>query len=539
MRDIGQHSPAIGDFETRFDKLITLNESGNVTSTYIVTSQGRSYFAKRLKPRFATNDFYRSTYRKEYEIGKRICHPNIARYEHFCDDSNECYILMENIEGMTLDKFINASPYYFNDSKNIDRLLMQLLDALKLLHNNDIVYSDLKPQNIMITQVNKDLKLVDMASCFTSAYNNTAFATKGFASPEQRQKGKLDATTDIYCVGKLLEYINEHSQQELPRKYRKIEQKCLQAEKDKRYQCVDEIIKIINRPKNLIRKAAITIIALLSLFMAYKIASYNPYVIAWWDRFQIIPPKVEFDTEYDKIYYRITSSDKKECAVVGANKCVNLYIRESVVINGIKYDVTEIADNAFSYYTHIISVSIPESIKTIGEESFRMCKNLALVNIPEGCTAIKHAAFWGCESVRHIKLPSTLKHIGTASFAGLAIESIEIPEGITTLPLDAFGICKNLKHVKLPQSLTTIERGVFYECHALEEITLPKNVAQIGEYLFWNCDKLTHIYNLSPEPQAILPIHKNLSQITLHVPAESVNAYSNADIWNQMHIVPL
>lgn len=492
-----------------------------------------------MRPEYLNNDFFRDTFQKEFELGKQISHPNIVQYISFCNDDIDCYILMEYIEGFTLDKFIEKRPDYFNNGKNLDKVFLQLLDALKCLHENDIVYSDLKPQNIMLTQINNDLKMVDLGSCFTSAYNSTAQATKGFTAPEQSTGGKLDRTTDIYCVGKIIEYIESKTTNKCPDQYRKIKQKCLQTEKEKRYQSVDEIIKIIKHQKHLVRKTVITFFAILSLFIAYKIASYNPTIIAMWDRFQIIPPKVIYDIEYDKIYYRITSSDNKECAAVGANRCVNLYIKQSVVINGINYYVTEIADSAFSHYTHIQSVSIPGSIKTIGEKAFHMCKNLSLVNIPHGCTTIKHAAFWGCENIQHIKLPKTLKTIGSSAFAGLAIESIEIPDSVITLTLDAFGICKNLKHVKLPQSLTTLERGVFFECSSLEEITIPENVTQIGEYLFWNCNKLTHIYNLAPEPQSILPIHKNPSQITLHVPAGSVEKYREADFWKEMKIVEI
>ena len=363
------------DFSSNFDKLHIINEENEFSWTYIASIKGKSYFVKRLNPQYSSHDFFRSIFRKEYESGKNINHPNIVHYEEL-HDGKDCYILMENIVGETLDEFIYDNPQFFSNTGNVDNIFIQLFNALKCLHQHDIAYTDLKPQNIMITQVNKDLKLIDLGGCFTSAYTNTAQATVGFISPEQKQFGKLDVTTDVYCVGKLIEYIENNITTKLPDKYRKIKKICLQADKDKRFQNVDKIIKIITHKRRLVLKAAITVFVIFALLVTGKILSYNPYVIALWDRTQFVPRDVQYDIEYDKIYYRITSKENKECAAVGATRCANLYIKNEVVIKGETYAVTEIADSAFSHHTHIQSVHFPEGIRKIGERSFHLCKGL-------------------------------------------------------------------------------------------------------------------------------------------------------------------
>lgn len=123
--------------------------------------------------------------------------------------------------------------------------------------------------------------------------------------------------------------------------------------------------------------------------------------------------------------------------------------------------------------------------------------------------------------------------------SGSQIKKVVIPEGVTIIGLDAFGNCGKLKDVTLPSSLIILERGVFYNCTSLEKITIPQNVKSIGDYLFFECTSLKDIYNLAIEPQVIPPIHKEPSQITLHVPAESVEKYRNAEYWNEMNIVPI
>lgn len=101
------------------------------------------------------------------------------------------------------------------------------------------------------------------------------------------------------------------------------------------------------------------------------------------------------------------------------------------------------------------------------------------------------------------------------------------------------GNCEELESVVLPESLVTIDRGVFFNCTALTKITIPSGVASIGELALWNAINMTDIYNLSSTPQQITNIHHNPSQITLHVPAESVEAYKQAPVWKEMRIVPI
>lgn len=188
---------------------------------------------------------------------------------------------------------------------------------------------------------------------------------------------------------------------------------------------------------------------------------------------------------------------------------------------------------------YIRSVHIAEGVQTIGEKSFRDCSNLITINLPNSITKIGSGAFFECGKLSYLNLSSSLLEIERGAFAGTAIDRITIPEGITRLELDLFGNNANLKYVTLPSTLTKIERGVFWNCPELEHITIPENVTTIGEYCFFGCDKLTDIYNLSSTPQNIPPIHRNPSQITLHVPAESVESYKNAPYWQDMNIVAI
>lgn len=117
---------------------------------------------------------------------------------------------------------------------------------------------------------------------------------------------------------------------------------------------------------------------------------------------------------------------------------------------------------------------------------------------------------------------------------------MSIPEGVEKINVDAFSQNDFIKSITLPSSVKVLERGVFFNNHQLEEITLPAGLEIIGEYQFFGCESLSHRYNLSPTPQQkILPIHRNPSQITLHVPAHSVEANRNSPHWQNMNIVAI
>ena len=93
--------------------------------------------------------------------------------------------------------------------------------------------------------------------------------------------------------------------------------------------------------------------------------------------------------------------------------------------------------------------------------------------------------------------------------------------------------------MKIPSTVKHLERGVFYNCIELTTIDLPAALERTDEYLFFGCDKLKDIYIHAITPPQALALHRNPSQITLHVPAESIEAYRIAPYWQDMNIIAI
>lgn len=259
-----------------YDAMEPMPSQGATCDTYRVKLYGKLHFLKRLKPEFASNVRYREALRKEFETGFRLEHPHLVRYVSFDGEG----ILMENIDGETLSALLTNNPDYFSKKSQTDRLLCQLLDVLHYLHSHQIVHLDLKPDNIMVTRINHDVKLIDFGCCLTDTFNDTQGRTDRFAAPEQLNGGKTDIRTDLYAIGKIIELFPNHTI------YNRVIAKCIASDKEKRFQSTDELLKAI-LPKRFFK-----LIYLLPILLVIAIS------FAWlMKREQTVPnPEMAIDT---------------------------------------------------------------------------------------------------------------------------------------------------------------------------------------------------------------------------------------------------
>ena len=253
-------SSQFSDNQSRFDAIEQVESQGATCDTFRVKLYGKLHFLKRLKAEYAGDIRYREALRKEFETGYQLEHPNLVRYAWFDDDS----ILMEYVEGDTLDQRIAKNPDYFSDRKHTEKFVLQLLSALQYLHNHQVLHLDLKPENILLTHINDDVKLIDLGFCRTDAFVDTQGYTSGFAAPEQLSGGEVDVRTDIYAFGKILALLPNHSL------YNKVIAHCTAENPLARYQSIDEILYDINRRRRYFLYAAAfaAIVAVLAIGIA-------------------------------------------------------------------------------------------------------------------------------------------------------------------------------------------------------------------------------------------------------------------------------
>ena len=263
-----------------FNDMVPILSNGATSDTYKVLIYGKWHFLKRPKDIYSNNPLYISAFHKEFEIGYTLDHPNVARYVTKGEDNDGVYILIDYIAGFTLTDFIKTNPDYFNDIRNLDKLVSQLLSALKYLHERQILHLDIKPDNILITGVNNDVKLIDFGFSYTDCFSSLAIGkTELYAAPEQLSNGEIDQRTDIYGFGKIIEYIFSECGSQTTKTYHKLIDKCLYENKDDRFNNANEILSYLLYRSKFKKNITYSIVTLFMLticifFYQYSIQYY-------------------------------------------------------------------------------------------------------------------------------------------------------------------------------------------------------------------------------------------------------------------------
>ena len=196
--------------------------------------------------------------------------------------------------------------------------------------------------------------------------------------------------------------------------------------------------------------------------------------------------------------------------------------------------VTSIGDSVF-YRSSLTSVTIPDSVAQIGVNPFECCyalngisvsleqpyfaaidgvlfrkadkalisyparKSSSTYTIPQGITTIGDSAFSYCKSLMSVTIPDSVTSIGdSAFFCCDSLISVAIPDSVISIGDSAFSCCKSLTSITIPDSVTSIGDSAFSDCDSLTSITIPDFVTQIGVNPFVFCSSLKSI-SVSPD----------------------------------------
>ncbi len=261
--------------------------------------------------------------------------------------------------------------------------------------------------------------------------------------------------------------------------------------------------------------------------------------LAGWD--------VKFDDEYEESVKESSSFEieineaDKTCVITGIGTCEDTDMVIPEKNDG--YTVVGISDEAFVNCNSLTSVTIPDSVTSIGQMAFEYCSSLASVTIPDSVTSIgsyafdntayyndssnwengnvlyignhlieakysisgsysikdgtltiADSAFEGCSNLTSVSIPDSVTSIGSSAFSYCSsLTSVTIPDSITSIGEWVFGECSSLKSVTIPDSVTSIGSSAFSGCSSLICVTIPDSVTSIGSHAFYRCLSLTTI----------------------------------------------
>ena len=290
---------------------------------------------------------------------------------------------------------------------------------------------------------------------------------------------------------------------------------------------------------------------------------------------------VEDDTtevffEVDGIYYKKTS--KGEVSVIRGDKQYSgdVVIPASITVDGVRYAVTAIGQQAFEFCS-VNSIVLPEGLKKI--DDLALACFAKEVNLPSTLEEIGFCAFNGC-LFTEIELPEGLRVIGDYAFQGLLIKEVVIPSTVTTIGRDVFGGCGysekerksfGLDHIsvaegnpyydsredcnavietatnklvvgtnntQIPSDVTTLGDCAFRSCNRMTKIIIPASVEYLEKNSLMQCNGLTDIYVCRQEP----PDNRSpfgdpyldgfdFDHVVLHVPTGCMSDYATGKTW--------
>ncbi len=191
----------------------------------------------------------------------------------------------------------------------------------------------------------------------------------------------------------------------------------------------------------------------------------------------------------------------------------------------------------WSYRSIITSVTIANTVTSIGINAFDECENITSVSMGSGIKTIGLGAFFECSSLTSITIPNGVTTINAQTFEYCSsLTSVTIPNSVTSIESSAFNGCTSLSSITIPNSITTIGTYAFKGCSSLTSITIPSSVTAIGgEAFLASSQKLKDIYVSWTSADAI-PAWSNMTygtraNITLHVPCGYGDIYRATKYW--------
>ena len=149
------------------------------------------------------------------------------------------------------------------------------------------------------------------------------------------------------------------------------------------------------------------------------------------------------------------------------------------------------AHSPFYDISMLTSVTIGNSVTSIGEDAFRGCSGLTNIVIPNSVTSIGEWAFRDCSGLTSVVIGNSVTSIGNYAFEDCSgLTSVVIGNSVTSIGNYAFENCSGLTSIVIPNSVTSIGEDAFSGCSGLTSVVIGNSVKRIGDDAFYGCTSL-------------------------------------------------
>ena len=251
---------------------------------------------------------------------------------------------------------------------------------------------------------------------------------------------------------------------------------------------------------------------------------------SWFDK---VEPDSRYINQSGVLYY--VDLKNGENAIVETGTATDANVLPEITCEGKTYPVTDIRSGAFRY-RRTETVTLPETIKSIGYNAFFRCGSLASINFPPNLERIGQQAFYECVALSEIDLPASLKYVGTEAFFWCGATKLNAYCPNAEFEPSVFYGCKKLTEATI--TLPVIPENTFKSCSALKKVTFGEGTTVIDRPLE-ACNSLTDTYlpaslkTIDPgyDPMEISDVHYH--PVNVHI--TDLDAYMDMDVKSSMY----
>ncbi|KAF1771765.1 hypothetical protein GCK72_003593 [Caenorhabditis remanei] len=196
-------------YQVLSDKTLGSGQFGTVYSA-IQRHSGKEVAVKVIsKERFSKKGSGAESMRAEVAILQQTCHPGIVCLEFMCETKDKIFVVMEKMNGDMLEMILSQELGRLN-SRATKFLLVQILCALKYLHDQGIAHCDLKPENVLLSDMGSNFpqtKICDFGYARfipESQFRKTVVGTPAYLPPEVLQRKGYNKSLDMWSVGVII-----------------------------------------------------------------------------------------------------------------------------------------------------------------------------------------------------------------------------------------------------------------------------------------------------------------------------------------------
>lgn len=255
------------NFSTEYADMRPLHTSSYGNSRlFTAQNNGRKVVVKTLKADRADNPQCRASLRSEYDMTASLDNKFVRKAIDFVqiDGLGDC-IILEYVEGKSLAEHVRVGTL---SEKQVKNVLVDVCDGLAYLHRNQVVHSNLTPENIMVSADGNRAKLIDIGVPVTDPGADRELLIKEMemVAPEIIKGEDFDVRADIYSLGKIMEFIGERN---ITKQFLPVATHCTQFSKEQRYDSISEVRSGITKGHPVVKTLVLLLLFALLAVLAF------------------------------------------------------------------------------------------------------------------------------------------------------------------------------------------------------------------------------------------------------------------------------